>query len=231
MNQGQLVNRIMDASLRGGALAGGNRDQVKEDLNEAIKWVDALCRPQIQASIEVLVAGQTDYSLSTDFGLSGFTSIREVVYTGTANSTPWSLEETSAAYIRELRQSFVNSNYVNLYALEGLDSFLLYPATQSVGDTITIYGVPRPADLANETDVPTGLPAEFHELYEVATIQRSMRQTSPEIAAAYTQMWEHKLGEYRKWKNRRGGAGPRRSVVGSYGRRLVPHDQSADWRN
>lgn len=223
-----LQNRVLDATLRGGT---GNRDQVKEDINEAIKTVDAICRPALASSVEVINPNQTDYSISSDFGLTTLTSIREVVYTSISGSQPWVLEETTAWNIRQLRQNFVNSTYINLYALEGLDTFLVYPITQNVGDTITIYYVPRPVDLVNNGDVPTGLPPEWHELYEIQAIQRSMRQSSPEYALMYGQLFDKKLGEYRKWRNKRGSSISRRAILGRYGgRRLVPHDNSADWR-
>lgn len=226
-----LQNRVLDATLRGDdGSANGNRAQIGNDINEAIHQVDALLRPQLSSTVKVITMGQANYSLSTDFGLTGLTGIRDIVYQGQTSSQPWTLAETTPALIREMRQTFTNSNYINLYAIDGLDQLLLYPTTQSVGDTITIYYITRSADLVNPTDVPTGLPEEFHEIYEIAAIQRSMRQSSPEYAAQYTQMYEHKLGEYRKWKNKRGGARPRRSVVGRYGRRMIPRDNSTDWR-
>lgn len=223
-----LQNRVLDATLRGGT---GNRDQVKEDINEAIKHVDSICRPALASSVEVIIPSQQDYSLSADFGLTTLTSIREVVYQSISGSQPWALEETTAWNIRQLRQNFVTSTYINLYALEGLDTFLVYPVTQNAGDTITIYYVPRPASLVNDGDTPTGLPEEWHELYEIDAIQRSMRQSSPEYAMQYTQLFDKKLGDYRKWRNKRGASISRRAIIGRYGgRRLVPHDNSADWR-
>jgi hypothetical protein len=154
-----------------------------------------------------------------------------VVYTSISGSQPWTLEETTAWNIRQLRQNFVNSTYINLYALEGLDLFVVYPITQNVGDTITIYYVPRPADLVADGDIPSGLPPEWHELYEVRAIQRAMRQSSPEYSMQYTSLFDKKIGEYRAWRNQRGGSMSRRAVIGpARGRRLVPHDNSTDWR-
>lgn len=222
-----LQNRVLDATLRGGT---GNRDQIKEDLNEAIKYVDAVTRPQVTSSVEVMTANQGDYSLKTDFAITDVTSIRDVTYTAQSGPGTTSLEEVQPSFIRELRQTSTASYWINCYAIDGLDRFMVYPATQAAGDTITIYYVPRPIDLVADSDVPTGVPPEFHELYELYAIQRSMRQSSPEYAAQYTQMFEHKLGEYRKWKNRRGNALARRAVVGRAFRRGIPHDNSADWR-
>jgi hypothetical protein len=223
-----LQNRVLDATLRGGT---GNRDQVKEDINEAIKHVDAICRPAITFSTEVVTPNQQDYSLSADFGLTDLTGIREIVYQSISGAQPWVLEETTAWNVRQLRQNFVNSTYINLYALEGLDTLLVYPVTQNVGDLITIHYVERPLDLILDEDVPTGLPPEWHELYEIDAIQRSMRQSSPEYAMSYTQLFDKKLGDYRKWRNKRGASISRRAILGRYGgRRLVPHDNSADWR-
>ena len=224
----EMQDRVLDNCLRGG---DGNRTQIKGHINEAIKRVDALCRPQLSSSVEVILPNQSDYSLSLDFGITDLTSIREVVYTSISGSQPWTLEESQAGYVRQLRQNFISSTYINLYALEGLDKFLVYPLTQNTGDTITIYYVPRPADLVNNADVPTGLPPEWHELYELRATQSAMRQTSPEYAAEYRQLFQAELGEYRKWRNKRGSSMGRRSVVGRYGgRRLVPHDNSTDWR-
>lgn len=226
-----MLNRCQDNTLRGGALTGGNRDQMKEHINEAYKYVYAVTRPTLASSIEVIVANQQDYSISVDFGLTTLTTIRDVVYTSISGSQPWTLEETSPSTIRDLRQNFINSTYINLYAVDGLDLFMVYPMTQNVGDTITIYYVPRPADLVNDADVPVGIPPEFHELIELYAIQSAMRQTSPEYSLQYTQLFEHKLDEYRKWKNRRNSAQGRRATVGRRNRPLRPHDNSTDWRS
>lgn len=225
-----LQNRVLDATLRGDdGSTGGNRDQIKNDINEAIHQVDLILRPSIATVTKTLTAGQADYSLAT-LGITDITSIRDIVYQGITTSNPWSLEQTTPGLIRQMRQSFTNADYINMYALDGLDDLLLYPTTQSIGDTITITYVPRSIDLVADGDVPTGLPQEWHEIYEVAAIQRSMRQSSPEYAAQYTTMYEHKLNEYRKWRNNHAGASPRRAVVGRYGRRLLPRDPSTDWR-
>lgn len=226
-----MLNRVQDATLRGGALTGGNRDQIREHVNEAIKAVDLMLRPQLASSIEVVVANQQDYSISADFGLTTLTSIRDVVYTSISGSQPWTLQETTASNIRALRQNFINSTYINLYALDGLDKFLVYPITQNVGDTITIYYVPRPPDLVLDADIPTGLPPEWHELYELFAIQQAMRPQSPEYAMQYTQLFDKKLDDYRRWRNKRGSASGRRAIVGRNGAwRLRPHDNSTDWR-
>lgn len=223
-----MQNRVLDATLRGG---DGNRTQIKEDINEAIKEVDALLRPTTKKSIETLVANQGDYSILTDFGITDCSSIRDITYVSVSDPTiVRSLEPASPEFVREQRQSFVFSTYINYWALEGIDTLLLYPVTQNTGDQITIYYTARPADLANETDVPVGLPQEFHDVYELAAIKRSMRQSSPEYAHMYYVMFETRLGDYRKWRNRRDGAVARRVNAGRPGRRLVPHDNSADWR-
>lgn len=223
-----MQNRVLDATLRGG---DGNRTQIKEDINEAIKEVDALLRPVTLTAVVNLVANQGDYSIKTDFGILGLTSIRDITYVGISNpSQTISLEPTSPEWIRELRQTFTYSTYINRWALEGIDTLLLYPVTQNTGDTIKIYYTSRPADLVNDTDVPVGLPVEFHDIYVLAAIERAMRQSSPEYALQYHQEYLMRLGEYRKFRNRRDGAVSRRVTVGRPGRRLVPHDNSADWR-
>jgi hypothetical protein len=227
---GMLANRVLDATLRGGNLAGGNRDQVKEDINEAIKQVDAVLRPNRTISIEVLVAGQKDYSMAA-LGLTAATSIRSITYTSvTSGQQGEPLQETTPERVRELRIRNQNASWINMYALDGLDTLMVNPAMNAVGDTIAITYVPRSTALVNETDIPSGLPEEWHDIYELAAIQRSMRQSSPEYAAHYLQMYEHKLDEYRKWRNRRSGALGMTATVGRYGRRPAWHDNSADWR-
>lgn len=228
---GTMLDRCQDNTLRGGALTGGNRDQMKGHINDGYKYVYAVTRPTLSSSIEVIVPNQQDYSIAVDFGLPSLTTIRDVVYTSITGSQPWTLEETSPSMIRDLRQNFINSTYINLYAIDGLDLFMVYPMTQNTGDTITISYVPRPADLVNETDIPVGIPPEFHELIELYAIQSAMRQSSPEYALSYTQLFEHKLDEYRKWKNRRASAQGRRATVGRRNRPLRPHDNSTDWRS
>lgn len=227
-----LANRVMDATLRGGALAGGNREQVIEDINEAIKMVDAMLRPQVSSSIEVLVANQGDYSIATDFLITDLTSIRQVSYTSISGSPIRILEEITPTQLRALRTGQPANTLVYCYAIDGIDKFMVAPVTQVVGDTITITYVPRPASLTNESSSPTGLPEEWHQLYELAAIERSMRQSSPEYAAQYTAMFEHKVGEYRKWRNHRTGTlGTQKPVRGwTFGRLPRYRDNSTDYR-
>lgn len=223
-----MQNRVLDATLRGGV---GNRDQIKEDINEAIREVDAQLRPQIKVSTETLVQNQGDYSISGDFGITDLMGVRGVTYFPINNpqfSPP--LAPATPAEIWEMRETFTYSTYVNLYAFDGLDMLMLHPTTQSVGDTIKLYYVPRPAELINNSDVPTGLPPEWHDLYVSAATYRAMRQTSPEYAQLYHGEYQARLGEYRKWRNRREGARPRVARVGSTFRRVVPHDPSTDLR-
>lgn len=231
MNLGQIANRVQDATLRGGNLTGGNRDQIKEDIQEAIYEVDGLLRPKTLVATVPLVANQGSYSLLTDLGIAGLTSIRDITYVSVNDpSIIRTLESASPEFVREQNSNFVFSSYVDLWALDGLDTLLLYPVTQNTGDTITIYYNARPAALVDETSVPNGLPVEWHDIYELAAIKRSMRQSSPEYAGMYYQMFETRLNDYRKWRNKRDGAVSRRVVAGRPGRRLVPHDNSADWR-
>lgn len=229
MNLGQLANRVMDATLRGGSLTGGNRDQIKEDINEAIKEVDALLRPTTKKVTKTLIASQLDYSLVTDWLLTDVTSIRDIVYASTSNpGVPRTLMATSPEELRALRNQFVYSDWVGRWAFEGWDTVLLYPTTQQSGDTIDIYYTARPADLLNETDVPIGLPPEFHDVYELAAIKRSMRQTSPEYAQQYYAMFQKRLDDYRKFRSHRDGALARRVTVGRAGARQRPRDPSTD---
>lgn len=231
MNLGQLANRVQDATLRGGNLTGGNRDQVKEDIQEAIYEVDMLLRPKTISAVVPLVANQGSYSILADFGITGLTNIRDITYVSVSDpSITRTLESASPEFVREQASNFVFSSYVDLWALDGLDTLLLYPITQNTGDTITIYFTQRPAALATENDSPIGLPVEWHDIYELAAIKRSMRQSSPEYAGMYYQMFETRCNDYRKWRNKRDGAVARRVVAGRPGRRLVPHDNSADWR-
>lgn len=224
---GTLQDRVLDNTLRGGQ---GNRDQIKEHILEAIKNVDAITRPVTKTSVETLIANQQDYSIASDFAITDLTSIRDILYTSTQAGIVRPLEEVSAAEIREMRLTPTASNYVNLYGLEGIDTLLLFPTTQNVGDTIKIIYTSRQPDLVNDTDVPTGLPPEWHDLYELAAIQSAMRLSSPEYAAQYMSMFDKRLGDYRRWRNHRSGTIARRVTVGRYGRRIMPHDNSTDLR-
>lgn len=221
---GAMLDRIQDATMRGGL---DNRAQIKFELNESIKQVDALVRPAIASSVEVVTAGDGDYSIINDFLITNLTSIRDVQYTPITGASPRSLRESTPEEIRALRRNPPSASYVDLYALEGLDYLLLYPISTSVGDTLTVWYVPRPVDLTLDSDVPTGLPVEFHDLYEYACIPRSMRQTSPEETARYLVMYDKRLGDYRKWRNRRAGARSR-VVVPKQPYRRAPRDPSTD---
>lgn len=222
---GEMADAVQDATLRGGE----NRTQIIADLQQAIWEVDALLRPTVATVSKGLTAGQGDYSLTTDWALFDVQSVRDVIYSGTSIDQVWPLAPASPQDVRDLRQQDVTATTVNLWAFDDIDTFMIYPITQSVGDTVSITYVKRAVALADESSVPTGLPVDFHDIYVIAGIRRSMRQQSPEYTQMYHAYWNTRLDEYRRWRNRRDGAMPRRARVRGWGRRTY-HDNSVDYR-
>lgn len=224
---GELADAVQDATLRGGE----NRTQIIKNINDSIREVDSTLRPAVTSVTKTLTANVGDYSLASAFLLTDVGSIRDITWFTPSNPTANTpLGACSPSEIRAYRTQSSNlySTYVSLWALSGLDLLMLYPTTTSASDTITLYYSRLAVDLVAETEIPSGLPAQWHDLYVLCAIARAMRQTSPEYSLMYKRHYSDRLDDYWRWKNRRDGA-ISRSAYMPRGRR-IPHDNSADVR-
>lgn len=112
-----------------------------------------------------LTAGTGDYTLD-----SNILEIKDI-YTTSGNAN-FRLQRLNHTDLINLRLFSVTTSPEKMWALQGANLLMLYPAPLSA-DTLTIYYVPRPTAMSSGTDDPSsaslgGIPSEFHyglELY------------------------------------------------------------------
>ena len=221
---GELVDRTIDASLKRGTVA--NRSRAANLVNEAWLEISAVMRLTTTSSVETLTAGTADYSIASAFLVTDLLDLREITYTPVgASATTYTLEQTSPAEILDLRlANGASSGVLRYYALRGLDQLMFWP-TPNAADSITLYYTPRATPLAAESDTPSALPEEFHDLLSVRAISRLIRQQNHDRAMQYEKTYQNGLADLRRWRNQREGSSGRRAVVGRARRRSY-HDNS-----
>jgi hypothetical protein len=119
----------------------------------------------ISPAILTMTAGAGDYRLD-----AAILAIDDIYMT--SSGTNFRVKRLATTDLLNLRLFSVATSPVQMYALNGDDMLMVYPAPIQA-DTMTIYYVPKPTPLANPTDDPSsstlgGISTQYHyglELY------------------------------------------------------------------
>lgn len=220
-----MQNRVLDATQRP---ANADRTEIKLLVNDAYQEIAALLRLGRGTFTKTLVAGDGDYSISTDWLITDLTTINQVTSTQAGQTDTNPLEQITPEEMFDLRR-FPSTGGQRVYTLLGLDTFMIWPLP-SAGDTVTVYYTKRPAALVSDGDVPDPLvvPPEFHDAIVVRAICWAVRPMAP-MSAQYTAEWERCMDRIRGWRSRMRGDAPRRVLIGYTDRAVrVRHDNSQD---
>lgn len=223
----ELQDRSLDGSVRSGLT---DLTEVKSLINQVYLEMSALVRPTVIDSTQTLTVDVADYSLASDFLLTDVQALRHLRIRDAVTAQNYLLERVQPDYILMLRQTLTTAGgWMRNYAQDGLDTLRFFPAPSSTTINLTITYVARPLLLVLDTDVPVGVPVEFHDVIVLGTLARSLRIWKPEYARAYRADYVDGLKNYRKWLNQRGGAfAPKAVVKGSRAPRGF-HDNSVDY--
>ena len=116
---------------------------------------------KVQTTTISLSSSTSDYTIP-----SSFLNILEV-YTTTSGQA-YSMQRSTAEDIIRRRIGVspgFNSSPARYYATQGNDLLMVWP-TPSAADSLSVYYVARPTALSVSSDVPSDIPAEFHQLIE-----------------------------------------------------------------
>lgn len=123
-------------------------------VNEGVAYVVRKGQTRVSTGTVSVTAGTGDYDLAS--------SVMRILWlaTSTAALDPAGVDEILR---RRLDGSSTSTTSPLLYAVDGANQLLLYPAPAETG-SLTLRYVPAPASLTGGNNTPSEIPAEFHRL-------------------------------------------------------------------
>lgn len=170
-------------------------------LNEAyIHIVGRLQCYQNNSGALALTAGDGDYSIVNDLGVTDFSTLRVLLYTASSGATTLNtLAPTTPDEVSALR--IVNPSATSpavTYAISGWDGLMLHPLP-ATGDTITIIYGAVPALMVDDSDTPSRLPQEWHHLISSRAAATAMEYFDDQRALVLANAFEAELKRARLW--------------------------------
>lgn len=209
-----------------------DRASVRRVINDAYLDV-ALVLDLTQTSQSVsFIAGRSDYSISSDLGITNLISISSIIGPASADLAFVEMEATYPSRLLELRSTSTISNDAPwMYALYGIDTLMVYPGPTSAAQA-TIYYTSEPDALFDDSDTPVLLPRNFHRVIEDRAIELAARRwgRNTQLAADAHASYEAGLGEARSWLSERDGVWSKEvaTLSTTHRARRRPHDRSTD---
>lgn len=217
----QLYTRVLAAADL--PLTSGTSDatEAKDLVNNAYYEICSRAKLNQKSVTKTLTAGTADYGISTtsptspNLSINDLQAIRSLTYTLAGQTQAYAVEPTTVDEILRLRQAASSTSTGTLmkYALLGLDTLMLW-GTPATADSLGIYYAFRPTAMSADSDTPTVLPAEFHDLIVVGALKAALRTSDLSAAAAYHREFEAGLAELGSWLSGRLAGRPRRMTVG-----------------
>ncbi len=200
----------------------GNDDTTAclEYLNEAYADVLLRTRCKVSSTTLSLVAGTADYTIPATTVLE-ITEVSKIV----SGSLDYRAQRVTPEEILRLRANCDSADPVTRYAVDGM-TLMLWP-TPASADTLYYYYVPRPTALAVAGDTPSDIPAQWHKALFWYACSEMSDDRDDDSGELYRMKYEQMVARIRKNMRRMGGRRLPRARVGP--RRIVPHDNSADW--
>lgn len=188
--------------------------------NEMYEDVLRRSKCRIRPFSTTLTSGTADYSLPTSV-----LAITELYVL--SGSTQRELERLTFEELIFKRQASATAGNVRWYAIQG-DMLSLYP-TPGTGETLRGFYVRRPTALSGGSDVPSDVPAEFHQVIEWGLLWRANgygERGSTAMGEVWRQRYLEGIKEMASAANQKGGRRlPTRRVRD---RRHVVRDRSED---
>lgn len=192
-------------------------------INEGIVRVVTDTHCDIAETTISLTAGVDDYVLA-----STILELRAVL---ASDATP--LKRKEPHEIDEYRRSSVSADPSSfVYALDGADHLMLYPAPSANG-TLNIRYIPVPATLSTAGNSPTEVPTPWHHVIEFWALYRAAQYDQHKASNQGQQFlddYNREIARMKKSIRRKGGDRNPRKVPGSSSGWNPPHDNSQDIR-
>lgn len=152
----------------------------------------------------------------------------------TSGGTRYALTRVSVQELIDKRRvGLPGGSPVSFYAVTGANLIMFWPPP-GTGDTLSVYGVPVPAPLANPTDDPStstygGVPSILHEAIFFYACSRCASYDDDQTSAQgqrYRDWYDKELVRYHKIIRQKGGSRNARAVVNDKRKHRPFHDNS-----
>jgi hypothetical protein len=177
-----------------------NRQHWAFDLiNEAVLEVCSTLRLSEPYATLVTTPNVGDYTFSTGLGVSDMVQLRDVFYqpVGQNQALP-PLRRTSPSRIDEIRSRSVSNAYPWWYAVSGVGTLLLAPVPTDAG-TLGFRYVQRGVVLAADSDVPSTIPPEFHDVVWLLAATKLAITKNQQAYPGLQKMYDLRLNALRSW--------------------------------
>lgn len=187
---------------------GTRQNWVKKSLNESLLELCSTLRLAEPVATFVVTAGVGDYSLASGLGQTDIAQIRDVFYqpVGQTQALP-ALQRTSPSRIDELRARAVGQVYPWFWAMGGVDKLMLAPVPSDAG-TLSFRYVQDGTVLSADSDVPSTIPPEFHDVVWLLAATKLAIIRRPEKWEMLQKMYLARLDALRSWLVDLGGEQP-----------------------
>lgn len=217
---------------------------VANELGLSVSTEQTIIDSAINAAVQRVLEDTRCYVVRTDFadfdGTSGDwdmtpSDILDVVDMFiTSGGVRYTLDRVSVEDLNERRrQGIPSGSPVMAYAVSGLNLLMFWP-TPGASDTLSVYNVPVPTDLAAPTDDPSdpafaGVPAILHKAIQYFACSELASYDDDQTSAQgqrYRDWYDKEIVRYEKIARRRGGARNARAIVNEKRIRRPFHDNS-----
>lgn len=198
---------------------GGDQPLVDSWINEAVSETLTRIRTNVTVSTMALTNGTFDYTLPTQL-----LAIEEIYVTPATGTEQYMLYRKSPLEILQMRIGGSGGTPpVRFFALNGASLLMVFP-TPNAADTLTVYGVSRPATLTAGSDTPSEIPVEWHktiEYYGCWQAGQYANDGASQNGEAYRKLYEDELTKFKKAARQRGGRKMSPAVVGRGRMRVI----------
>lgn len=177
-------------------------------VNDAYIYVAALLRCfQVKSAALTLTAGDGDYDLVTDLGLTDFVTLRVLQYTAASGAnTLNTLAPTTPDEIIALRTANPDATSPAVaYSIQGWSTLLLHPLP-STGDTLRVTYGAKPTLMVLDASTPSVLPENLHHLIVQRAASIAMEVMDDRRSLLLKQEFQAELGKARLWLNQNQGS-------------------------
>jgi hypothetical protein len=185
--------------------------QLSRWVNQAIVDVMLRTKAKVMSATMTTTANVSDYTLSTD--------ILRITYL--KGSDGRILERVSEEEIHDRRHG-TSTGTAMRYALGGANLLMLYP-TPTTAEQLHVYYVPRPVTLSAAGDIPSEIPAEYHDVIVWGALARAADfddDMGTGQGAGYMAQYEQGILRIKQYLSKKGGTKLPRASVGT--RRNIP---------
>jgi hypothetical protein len=190
--------------------SNGDQGLIDAWVNEGYEDFVRRTQCNVDEATMALTSGTDDYTIATSI-----MAILEI--DNSASDQTYGMERLTLPDLLKMRRAApTTASPARYYAFKGSDRLSVFP-TPGSSETLTILYVPRPTALSAGSDVPSDVPAEFHQALEYYALHRGGEYDNhgpSQFGAYWMAKYEKAVQECRQAMRQRGGSRAARAQVG-----------------